>query len=83
MNSLTFRPTAFASPRNARVAFSPITATRTPALPAVRRSAVTGAPVFRAPPLALAVNAAAEKRFPAWHRGPLDRLQPPLTRFRD
>ena len=80
---LTFVPTALATTRSARAGFSPITAARTPTLPTIRRSAVTGAPIFRAPPLDLAARPTGENRFPAWHRGPLDRLQPPLTRFRD
>lgn len=79
----TFTSAALASIRNPRLAFSPITAARTPTLPAIRRSVLTGAPIFRAPPLDAAADPAGEKRFPAWHRGPLDRLQAPLTRFRD
>ena len=80
---LSFTPATLLNTRNPRMAFSPITAARTPALPAIRRSAATGAPIFRAPPLDLAARPTGENRFPAWHRGPLDRLQPPLTRFRD
>lgn len=71
---LTLSPAATHTPRFTRATFSPIR---------IARASTSTAPNFRAPVLDIPAFQPTEAPRPAWHRGPLDRLQPILTRYRD
>jgi hypothetical protein len=74
----TTKPAPFR--RNSRAAFSPIRAGNGLPLGGVRTNG------GRSPAFAAALgnlSAPLPRPWPAWHRGPLDRMQPILTRYRD
>lgn len=80
---LNFTSPATHANRFSRAAFSPIRAARS-GTSGIARTVQTDAPAFRVSPLNIPPFAiATEAQRPAWHRGPLDRLQPILTRYRD
>ncbi len=72
--------------RFSRAAFSPVRSTPTSPsdVPSTTSTApAADAPAFRPPALDGADFPRVESPRPTWHRGPLDRLRPVLTRYRD